>query len=247
MHVEPATPAHLPESAPPTPTRAPCRRRIAPSSGPSSPTARSSTEMESGLLFRVLDGDALVGVFTVAYEDPAIWGELERGAHIYLHRFARAASYPGRGLVDAILAWAIARCEALGRDGLRLDTWGGNDALIAFYESRGFTLVASARWAPIRGSRLTTTASSRAARAPADAGVMPAPLVAPLAARSQSVTRRSTHLRRDRLSSRRATRKRGCRTHARPAESCWSRVHSRASAARTRGSRPGRQTDRGYA
>ena len=39
-------------------------------------------QMEAGLLFRVLDGDALVGVFTVAYEDPAIWGELERGAHI---------------------------------------------------------------------------------------------------------------------------------------------------------------------
>jgi ribosomal protein S18 acetylase RimI-like enzyme len=98
-------------------------------------------QMESGHLFRVLDGDAFVGVFTVAYEDSAIWGELERGAHIYLHRFARAATYPGRGLVDALLGWSLAQCEALGREGLRLDTWGHNDALIAFYESRGFILI----------------------------------------------------------------------------------------------------------
>jgi ribosomal protein S18 acetylase RimI-like enzyme len=77
----------------------------------------------------------------VVYEDPAIWGERERGAHIYLHRFARAATYPGRGLVDAILEWSLAQCEALGREGLRLDTWGGNVALIAYYESRGFALI----------------------------------------------------------------------------------------------------------
>ena len=97
--------------------------------------------MEAGHLYRVLNRGAFVGVFTVAYEDEAIWGELERGAHIYLHRFARSEAYAGRGLVDAIVAWGLVRCAQLGREGLRLDTWGGNEALIAYYESRGFTLV----------------------------------------------------------------------------------------------------------
>jgi GNAT superfamily N-acetyltransferase len=141
MHAEPATPAHLAEIRT---AYADARALQAASRAFQWPefTDRSIVdEMEGGRLFRVLDRNAFVGVFSVAYEDPAIWGELERGAHIYLHRFARAASYPGRGLLDAILAWAIARCETLGREGLRLDTWGGNDALIAYYESRGFTLI----------------------------------------------------------------------------------------------------------
>ncbi len=43
--------------------------------------------------------------------------------------------------MDAIVAWALVRCAQLGREGLRLDTFGGNDALIAYYQSRGFTLV----------------------------------------------------------------------------------------------------------
>jgi GNAT superfamily N-acetyltransferase len=141
MHAEPATPAHLAEVLAAYADARALQAANRAFQWPEFSERSILDQMEAGQLFRVLDDDALVGVFTVAYEDPAIWGELERGAHIYLHRFARSATYPGRGLVDAILAWALARCEALGREGLRLDTWGRNDALITFYESRGFTLV----------------------------------------------------------------------------------------------------------
>jgi ribosomal protein S18 acetylase RimI-like enzyme len=103
------------------------------------------SELEAGRLFRVMDGEALVGVFSVAYEDQAIWGEHERGAHIYLHRIARAATYPGRGLLGAVLAWARARCRALGRAGLRMDTWASNEALVAFYVRQGFRVVGRRR------------------------------------------------------------------------------------------------------
>ena len=102
-------------------------------------------EVESRRLFRVVDDDAIVGTFSIAYEDPAIWGSHERGAHLYLHRIARAAHYPGRGLMDAILAWAVHECARLGRDGLRVDTWASNAALIGFYQGRGFRLVAERR------------------------------------------------------------------------------------------------------
>lgn len=102
-------------------------------------------EINAGHLFRVLDGEALAGVFTVAYEDPIIWGDMERGAHIYLHRLARATAYPGRGLLDAVLAWARAECRRLGREGLRIDTWASNSALVALYERAGFTLVGHTR------------------------------------------------------------------------------------------------------
>ena len=102
-------------------------------------------EIGAGRLFRVMDGDALVGVFSVAYADEAIWGEHERGEHIYLHRIARAASYPGRGLVGAVLAWARAQCRAMGRAGLRMDTWASNEALVAFYQRHGFHVVGRRR------------------------------------------------------------------------------------------------------
>ena len=102
-------------------------------------------EINSGALYRVVDGDELVGVFSAVYDDEPIWGELERGAHIYLHRIARSATYQGHGLVDVVIAWAIAHGEARGSEGLRMDTWASNDTLIAFYRTRGFGLVGTRR------------------------------------------------------------------------------------------------------
>lgn len=104
-------------------------------------------EIKAQHLFRVVNEGATVGVFSVAYDDPAIWGSHERGAHLYLHRIARAAEYPGRGLMDAILSWAGQQCTLLGREGLRMDTWASNAALIAFYQRRGFRVVAERRLA----------------------------------------------------------------------------------------------------
>lgn len=112
---------------------------------PEFPDEAIVAEVEAGRLFRVMDGDALVGVFSVAYEDEAIWGELERGEHIYLHRIARASTYRGRGLIEAVLAWARPHCRALGRAGLRMDTWASNEALVSFYERHGFRVVGRRR------------------------------------------------------------------------------------------------------
>lgn len=112
---------------------------------PEFPDASIRAEVETGRLYRVVEGDTLVGVFSVAYEDEAIWGEHERGEHVYLHRIARAATYPGRGLLSAVLAWARAQCRALGRAGLRMDTWASNEPLVAFYERQGFRVVGRRR------------------------------------------------------------------------------------------------------
>lgn len=98
-------------------------------------------EIEGGRLYRVMDGDGLAGIFSVAYDDAAIWGARERGAHLYLHRIARAPAYRGGQLVGTIVDWADALCRALGRDGLRMDTWASNDPLVAYYERFGFRVV----------------------------------------------------------------------------------------------------------
>ncbi|MEP6781722.1 MAG: GNAT family N-acetyltransferase [Gemmatimonadaceae bacterium] len=103
--------------------------------------ARILSEIDNQLLFCVVDGDAIAGVFSIAYEDQLLWGDLERGAHIYLHRISRAANYDGHGIVHAVIAWARAKCVELGREGLRVDTWASNAALVAYYERFGFQLL----------------------------------------------------------------------------------------------------------
>lgn len=145
MRVEPAAPDHLSAVRAAYADARTIQRSQRGVLWPEFPDAAILDEIAAGRLLRVIEGDALAGVFSVAYEDPAIWGERERGAHVYLHRIARAATYPGRGLLDAVLAWARARCLALGREGLRMDTWASNAALIAYYERRGFHLVGRRR------------------------------------------------------------------------------------------------------
>jgi ribosomal protein S18 acetylase RimI-like enzyme len=145
MRVEPARPDHLPAVQAAYDDARTIQRAQGGVLWPEFSDAAVLAEIDRGHLLRVLEGDTLVGVFSVAYADPAIWGELEHGAHIYLHRIARAASYSGRGLLDAVLTWARGRCQALGRAGLRMDTWASNSALIAHYQRRGFRLVGRRR------------------------------------------------------------------------------------------------------
>jgi ribosomal protein S18 acetylase RimI-like enzyme len=145
MRVEPATPSDLPEIRAAYANGRAVQLEQGSPLWPEFPDSAILAEISSGALHRVVDEGALVGVFTSVYEDAALWGERERRAHIYLHRIARASTYPGRGLVDAVLAWAQTRGEELGFEGLRMDTWASNDALIAFYGKRGFALVGRTR------------------------------------------------------------------------------------------------------
>jgi GNAT superfamily N-acetyltransferase len=142
VKVEPATAGDLPMIRVAYGNGRALQRETGSSVWPEFSDAAILREVERGDLFRVIDADgAVAGVFTVAHEDPAIWGDLERGSHIYLHRIARAPDWPGRGLMEPILSWTVDRCRLLGREGIRIDTWGENTPLISFYESRGFILV----------------------------------------------------------------------------------------------------------
>jgi ribosomal protein S18 acetylase RimI-like enzyme len=147
MRVEPAAPDHLPAIRAAYADARAIQREQGGEIWPEFPDGAILAETEAGCLLRVLEGDTLVGVFSVVYEDPAIWGEHERGTHIYLHRIARAATYSGPGLLDAVLAWARGQCRALGRAGLRMDTWASNAPLVAYYQRRGFHLVGRRRLA----------------------------------------------------------------------------------------------------
>jgi GNAT superfamily N-acetyltransferase len=141
MRIEPATSHDLPDIRAAYEFARATQREQGSTVWPEFTDAAISSDIAAEQLFRVVIDTAIVGVFSVAYEDPAIWGPHERGAHLYLHRIARAAQYPGRGLMDVILVWAEQHCRRLGREGVRMDTWASNTSLIAFYLRRGFRLV----------------------------------------------------------------------------------------------------------
>lgn len=96
-------------------------------------------------IFIVSDGGVVAGIFTLAYDDPAIWHGDDRASYVYLHRIARTLSYARRGFLDGILAWVWAHARSLGRRGLRIDTWANNPALVSLYEGKGFAFVGTKR------------------------------------------------------------------------------------------------------
>ncbi len=145
MRVEPASPTDLPAIRSCYADGRAVQRNTGSPRWPEFTDDAILAEMHVGALHRVVDGEELVGVFSAVYDDETIWGDLERGAHIYLHRIARASSYRGGGLVNAVIAWALAHGQTRGSEGLRMDTWAVNHALIAYYGKRGFDLVGTRR------------------------------------------------------------------------------------------------------
>lgn len=109
------------------------------------PDAAIIRAIETGALFKVVGDGALIGVFSMIADDALIWGDLEQGEHLYLHRIARASSLSVGGLMNAILDWAWRECDVRGCAGLRMDTWAGSDALIAYYATLGFQQVGTQR------------------------------------------------------------------------------------------------------
>lgn len=144
-HVEPATDEHLPSIRSAYAYARAIQRREGGVVWPEFTDAAICADIERRTLYRVTIGDELAGVFSMVYEDAAIWGALECGRHVYLHRFARAGANGSHGLVPGILGWAGAHCRALGRMGLRMDTWADNDALVGFYMRNGFQVVGRRR------------------------------------------------------------------------------------------------------
>jgi hypothetical protein len=98
-------------------------------------------EIRARRLFRVMDNGAMIGTFAIAYEDRAVWGDRERGAHVYLHRIARSPSGTSRGLLDSVVAWACAHSRELECEGIRMDTAAASSQLVAYYERAGFVVV----------------------------------------------------------------------------------------------------------
>lgn len=149
IRIAPATPADLPAIRAAYETARILQERTGSKVWPTFGDDEILREVAAQRVLGVFKGQALAGVFTLLDSDPVIWGNLERGEHLYIHRMARAAGCTLPGLIDIILRWTRQACCALGRSGIRMDTWACNAALVDYYERHGFTVVDRRQMPPV--------------------------------------------------------------------------------------------------
>ena len=95
-------------------------------------------EIDENRLWKILEADAIACIFSVAYEDPIIWGEDSSDSAMYIHRIVTNPEFRGRGYVKAIVEWARTHAYENALRYIRMDTWGDNLKLKDYYTGSGF-------------------------------------------------------------------------------------------------------------
>jgi hypothetical protein len=99
------------------------------------------TDIKENRHFKILEGENIVCIFSIQYNDPVIWGERDKDPAIYLHRICVNPAFKGREIMKVIKDWAQVQAKQQNRKFLRMDTWGNNEKLREYYIRCGFTYI----------------------------------------------------------------------------------------------------------
>src|SRR5687768_10098506 len=88
--------------------------------------------------WKVLIDDSIACIFSVTFEDPFIWKEKSLDPAIYIHRIVTNPEFRGQKFVPKITDWARVYAKSLGKNFIRMDTWGDNQKLADYYTQCGF-------------------------------------------------------------------------------------------------------------
>jgi GNAT superfamily N-acetyltransferase len=102
--------------------------------------SRIQAEVEAGQFAVAEAGGTVAGAIRFQLEDPLFWPDLPQGRSAFVHRLVVARAFKGLGVSRALLAWAVERARAEGREALRLDCDADRAKLRALYEAFGFRL-----------------------------------------------------------------------------------------------------------
>lgn len=97
------------------------------------------TEVAEGRQWKILVNGKIACIFAVEFSDPLIWKEKNKDPSIYLHRIVSHSEFRGNKFMLAIIEWARNFGKANALQFIRMDTWGDNPNLIAYYVKSGFT------------------------------------------------------------------------------------------------------------
>jgi len=81
---------------------------------------------------------APVGAFRLHEDDPSVWPDAVPGESLFIHHMALVRREAGKGLAQAMLAWAMKETKNRGKKFLRLDLLADRSKLRAVYEHCGF-------------------------------------------------------------------------------------------------------------
>lgn len=99
------------------------------------------TEIKEGQLLKIIEDNNIVCIFSIADNDPWIWGERDNDPSLYIHRIVTHPLYRGNGYLKNIISWAKNYGESNGKKFIRMDSWGDNQNLTDYYTKCGFTFL----------------------------------------------------------------------------------------------------------
>lgn len=88
----------------------------------------------------VSDDGKILCVFSLAFEDPLIWGAVAEPS-IFLHRVAVDPAKRGLRLFPIIVEWLKVYGRERSREFIRMDTWSDNQKLTNYYVGCGFDYI----------------------------------------------------------------------------------------------------------
>jgi GNAT superfamily N-acetyltransferase len=112
-----------------------------------------AAEVEAGQFVVAEIGGDLAGAIRFQLHDPLFWPDLPPGRSAFVHRLVVRRAFKGRGISQALLAWAVNEARTEGRDALRLDCDADRVKLRALYEAFGFRLHSHRQVGPYYVSR----------------------------------------------------------------------------------------------
>jgi len=98
-------------------------------------------DVQNNVLFKIIQGDDIAGIFSICHSDPLIWREKEKGDAIYLHRIVLNRTFRGEKIFQQVLEWATQFARERKLKYIRMDTWAENEKIIDYYKSYGFVFI----------------------------------------------------------------------------------------------------------
>jgi ribosomal protein S18 acetylase RimI-like enzyme len=95
-------------------------------------------EISENRQWKVIINDEIACIFAITFEDKSIWKEKNSDKAVYFHRIVTHPKFRGHHFVKRIIEWGMSFAKEKKLDFLRMDTWGDNDSLIAYYQKCGF-------------------------------------------------------------------------------------------------------------
>ncbi len=96
-------------------------------------------DLQEKRLYKLLDKEQLIAVWTITLEDPIIWPGSDQDKALYLHRIASSSKARGKNLMKIITQWSKEFAISQGLQFIRMDTCGPNSRLIRHYNDNGFS------------------------------------------------------------------------------------------------------------